>query len=102
MSTDLSQLHERFPGEFVRIAAFAEFWPEGIGEGPDTESYSVTIQIGFLRGAQRFDGLTFDEAAGKLWTHHSDNSLCGQCSYPVDNSGLCVMDLDHRGYRPQV
>lgn len=29
-----------------------------------------------------------------------ENVLCGECSYPLDDEGHCVIDVDHRGILP--
>lgn len=94
----LAELQATFPDEFIRISTINEFWPAGLLAEAVEASHSTTIQIGWPRG-EKWEADTLSQAMGLL---HSAASLCAECSQNVDNTGLCVMDAGHRGYRRQI
>jgi hypothetical protein len=85
----LTELRKMFPNQECHIQTEDWFWPAA-GEKPEQAGHAVAIRIGSWRNAQRFSGATLDEAMVQLYAWYSENSLCAQCCYAVDSSGLCV------------
>lgn len=87
----LARLRDMYPDRFCRVMEFTEYFPD-----KNETAYSVTVQIGFVRDAQKFEGNTLEEAMAQVPVPYEDQT-CDECNYgAIDYSGLCVIDAQHK------